>query len=481
MQIAAPQRLFLMVACVWLASFATAVDAAERPHIIVITADDMGLETGAYGKDWIPTPQMDRLARMGVIFDNAHVTQSSCSSSRASLMTGLYPHQNGQWGLQHLGFRMKTGVPILPNILAEQGYRTAIIGKLHVGSQTPFRLTELEEDIDRTRWMRRTRYVKRVAERVSDFIARSPDEPAFVKLSYLDPHRPWDKQIAGLPENPLTLAETPLLNYAPQQTYEHGIRLEANGYLNNMKRLDVGIGMLLDRLEADGVLQDTAIIFFGDNGPPLERAKGTCWEAGVRVPMIVVWPGGGVPRDRRTNAIVSTLDIFATVLEIARVEPPAGSPSRSFLSVLRNPEKPFRKHAFTQMNYHGTDAYRPWRTVSDGRHKLHFRYDLSGAKEELLFDLQKDPWEENDLSNDEASAAIAATLRERLEDWQRETDDPFVHPEFLQDFGRLGLSMREVEEAKPYVPKHSPLLTAPPDDQTYAEWFVSTRLGDRNE
>ena len=472
-------RLILLIAGV--VSLCFTVDnpqiyAADRPHVLVITADDMGLETNAYGQDYIPTPQMDRLASLGVIFDHAYVPQSSCSSSRAAMFTGMYPHQTGQWGLEHLGFKMKAGVPILPNLLKKSGYRTAIMGKLHVGSETPFEITELEEDLDRSRWMRRTRHVKRVSERVADFIKQEPDVPAFVKISYLDPHRPWDRQIAGLPEQPLEVQQTPLLSYDPDQTNQWYIRQQANGYLNNMKRLDVGIGMLIDQLQADGLFDNTVIIFFGDNGPPLDRAKGTSWEAGVRVPMIMTWPAGNVPQNQRSNAIVSTMDIFSTVAEITGIEVPQEVPSRSFLDHVRNPNTEFRDLAFTEMNFHGTDAYRPWRTVSDRRHKVHFRYDLQGNRTVTLYDVVEDPMEQNDLSHNEDLQSVKQTLVTRLEAWQEETNDPFVHPEFLEDFARLGLTMEEVEATKPYVPKHSPLRTKPSANQTYADWFIANHI-----
>ena len=93
----------------------------QRPNILLITADDMGDQTGCYGDHTIATPNIDRLAAQGILFRNAYVTQASCSPSRSSIFTGLYPHQNGQLGLEHRGYTMHRGVPTLPGLLKENG------------------------------------------------------------------------------------------------------------------------------------------------------------------------------------------------------------------------------------------------------------------------------------------------------------------------------------------------------------------------
>ncbi len=112
--------------------------ASDRPNILLITADDLGNQLSCYGEKRIRTPNLDGLAAGGVRFANAYVAQSSCSSSRAALLTGRWPHQNGQYGLAHLGFRMHPGQKNLPALLKEAGYRTGIIGKLHIEPAAEF-------------------------------------------------------------------------------------------------------------------------------------------------------------------------------------------------------------------------------------------------------------------------------------------------------------------------------------------------------
>jgi arylsulfatase A-like enzyme len=115
-----------------------AARSAEPPNVLLITADDLGNQLSCYGDERLKTPRLDALASQGVRFTRAYVTQSSCSSSRASLLTGLYPHQNGQYGLAHLGFSMHPGQENLPALLKAAGYRTGIIGKLHVEPAAEF-------------------------------------------------------------------------------------------------------------------------------------------------------------------------------------------------------------------------------------------------------------------------------------------------------------------------------------------------------
>lgn len=108
------------------------------PHILLITADDLGNQLSCYGEKRLSTPRLDALAAEGVRFENAYVAQSSCSPSRAALLTGRWPHQNGQVGLSHLGFRMHPGQPNLPALLKSAGYFTGLMGKLHVAPEEEF-------------------------------------------------------------------------------------------------------------------------------------------------------------------------------------------------------------------------------------------------------------------------------------------------------------------------------------------------------
>jgi N-sulfoglucosamine sulfohydrolase len=160
--------------CVWLTA---AMVLGAPPNILLITGDDLGLQLGCYGDHTITTPNMDRLATEGVRFEAAYVTQSSCSSSRSSIFTGLYPHQNGQIGLTHgsQGFKMDRAWLTLPVILRKAGYRTGHLGKVHVFPDAAFK------------WDFETKGTRDIQQVRQDFVAflHSGKPPFFLKLSFL--------------------------------------------------------------------------------------------------------------------------------------------------------------------------------------------------------------------------------------------------------------------------------------------------------
>ncbi len=126
-----------LVGCLLIVGMVHAEDS--RPNILLITSEDNGPELGCYGDPYAKTPHLDALARQGIRFDRAFVTQAGCSQSRASILTGLYPHQNGQIGLATWKFRMyRDDTPNMVRSLKGVGYRTGIIGKLHVNPATAF-------------------------------------------------------------------------------------------------------------------------------------------------------------------------------------------------------------------------------------------------------------------------------------------------------------------------------------------------------
>ena len=161
---------------------------ADGPNIILIIADDLGPQLGTYGDAVARTPNIDRLARQGPQFNAGYVTTASCSPSRGSILTGLYPHQHGMMGLSQFGTqRMHDGVPKLPNALKNLGYRTAIIGKRHYEPSDQFHWEREEQDGKTVMF---DRDVLRMNQRAMDFIDKDVQgEPFFLVMSYVDPHR----------------------------------------------------------------------------------------------------------------------------------------------------------------------------------------------------------------------------------------------------------------------------------------------------
>ncbi len=434
---------------------------AARPNILLIVSEDNGPELGCYGDPYVRTPVLDRLADDGVRFHNAYVPQAGCSQSRAALLTGLYPHQNGQIGLATWKFRMyREDTPNIIRSLKEAGYRTGIIGKLHVNpaSAFPFDMHEIpSSNFGRQK-------LGEYAKHAQDFI-QAGDEPFFLSVNYPDAHRPFLRQIHGLPDEPLTGDDVKPLAYFGLDTPE--LRSDTADYYNCLCRLDSLIGDLLATLDKSGKADNTLVVYFGDHGADLLRGKRTSYEGGVRVPLIVRWPGVAKPAQVREE-LVSTLDLMPTFLTVAEAEPVTGLPGRALLPLLQDEKTDWREYLYTEYHTHSAHNFYPQRTVRNERYKLiqnlmpgqvnpghdytlnrffagisktidaapdliHDAYDRMRTPPEYeLYDLGADPDEFRNLARDAQHAAALAELTKRLAQWRRATNDPLLDPENLR-------------------------------------------------
>ena len=290
---------------------------AERPNILMVVTDDLGCQVGCYGDPIARTPNIDGLAAEGVRFTRAYVTQASCSPSRSSMFTGMYPHQNGQIGLAHRGYSMRPGLKTLPALLKAAGYRTGVLGKVHVkpGRDLPFDFHQFNAT--------GTRDVARTAKVADGFMHGGRGKPFFLMVNLFDPHRPFENTFRGLPKQPLgpdDVKPPPFLGVdAPE------VRKEVAGYYNCAARADAGLGMLLRALARNGCEKNTIVMFLGDHGPPFPRAKLSCYEAGIRIPLVIRWPGR-IEAGLVSDALVSTIDFLPTLNSGRR--PDAGGAAR---------------------------------------------------------------------------------------------------------------------------------------------------------
>ncbi|MBI3942471.1 MAG: sulfatase-like hydrolase/transferase [Chloroflexi bacterium] len=172
----------------------------QRLNILLITSEDNGPHFGCYGDPIADTPHVDRLAREGAFFEHAYVTQAVCSPSRASILTGLYPHQNGQIGLATHAYTMHRAFPSLPGLSKDAGYRTGRIGKLHVLPESAFPFDFSWNDPQYTSFAHRD--VAKNAEIAGQFITAGAG-PFFLMVNYADAHLPWLRQDCGLPVAPV--------------------------------------------------------------------------------------------------------------------------------------------------------------------------------------------------------------------------------------------------------------------------------------
>ncbi len=456
-------RLVLTIALLLLpcASTEAAKPERPRPNILLIVSEDNGPELGCYGDPYARTPILDKLAADGVRFQNAYVVQAGCSQSRAGYLTGLYPHQNGQIGLATWKFRMyREDTPNIVRSLKEAGYRTGIIGKLHVNPESafPFDVKKLPSaNFSRKR-------LGDYAKHAEDFF-KAGDRPFFLSVNYPDAHRPFIRQVGGLPRRPLTGADVKPLAYFGLDTPQ--LRAVTADYYNCLSRLDSLIGDLLAVLRRSGKAKNTLIVYIGDHGADMLRGKRTSYEGGVRIPLIVAWPGEAKPEQVRKE-LVSTVDLMPTMLAAAGVKPIAGSPGRSLLPLLRGEEAPWRQYLFTEYHTHSAHNFYPQRTVRNARYKLIENLmpgqcnpgcdytikrffaglppTIEAAPEPVrgsyqrmkmppryeLYDLERDPHEFRNLASDAAHAKVLADLGEQLTAWRVRTNDPLLNPRCLK-------------------------------------------------
>ncbi len=438
----------------------------DHPNVLLIVSEDNGAELGCYGTPHVRTPNLDRLAQQGCRFNNAYVTHAVCSVSRASFLTGLYPFQNGQIGLATHRYAMYRNWANIPSVLKGHGYRTGMIGKLHVNPESAFPLDF--RAITGSGF--NDRPMRKYADAAAEFFNAS-DEPFFLSINYPDAHFPLLKQQHGLPEEPLTgddvTASLPFVGVdSPRQ------RQGTADYYNCLMRLDTGVGMLLAELEKAGKAENTLIIYIGDHGAQFSRGKATCYEGGLRIPMIVWWPGQAKPGMVR-DELVSTIDILPTIIQAVRLPTRESLPGRSLLPLAEGRDVVWREYLFAERTAYHAASFFPQRTIRDERYKLilnltperhnpvadNYRHQrgsffMYGTNQEEidaaashvrkayatwrnpppveLYDLANDPWEFRNLADDPQAAEVKQRLRDELQRFRTEHSDPLLDPDRLR-------------------------------------------------
>jgi N-sulfoglucosamine sulfohydrolase len=449
---------------------------ADQPNILLIISEDNGPELGCYGDNYARTPNLDRLAASGVRFQHAYITQAGCSQSRASILTGLYPHQHGQIGLATWGFRMyRADTPNVPRCLKAAGYRTGRIGKLHVNPETAFPYDM--EEIPSGNYARRDlgAYAK-----YAEAFFKAGDTPFFLHVNYPDAHDPFLAQVDGLPKQPLTGKDVKSLPYFGIDPPE--LRQLVADYYNCISRLDSLVGDLLAALDRSGKADNTLVIYLGDHGPDLLRGKRSSYEGGTRVPLIVRWPGKARPQV--LGELVSSIDIMPTLLAVSGAARVPNLPGQSLVPLLAGEKPAWRRHLFTEFHTHATVAnFFPQRAVRDSRYKLienllpdEVNPDAEKIHKELpfaaaaiaaaapevrhayqlqqrppryeLYDLQADPFEFRNLADLPGHTAIFAELKQHLATWREQTQDPLLNPANLQRLRAEVYSVKKKAEGK---------------------------------
>lgn len=413
----------------------------DLPNLVFFISDDLSrLDTSVYGSRDVKTPSLDRLASQGMTFENAFIASPACAPSRGALLTGLMPARNGAEA-NHTYPR--PGTRRLVSSLKQRGYEVVAIGKVaHVSRH----LKSEQFDFVSLR-------ARGVASQVKAFFkARHLDKPVCLLVGDRRPHVAWIKESTYDPKTlslPCTLLDTP-------ETRQHRAR-----YYTDITGLDREIGDVFDYVYKT-LGDNTVFMFSSDHGAQWPFGKWNLYDEGIRVPLIVVWPGQILPGSR-TSAMVSWVDIFPTFLDLVRVEQPAGLDGRSFAGVLMGNTHEHRSMVFTTHSGDGRMNVYPIRSVRDVQYKyilnllphcLHtnhsdiLRKDGAGAywdswealaqrdadaralidryyvrPAEELYDLQSDPFEQKNLAEQPALRSRKEAMKRTLLAWMLEQGD----------------------------------------------------------
>lgn len=310
------------------------------PNIVIFIADDLGWEEiGAYGNSTIKTPNIDYLAGNGMKFHNFYLTTSSSSPSRSSIFSGMYPTSTAA---RNLHDTVPGYIDIFPDRLHEKGYYTMLVGKNH-GTTT----RKVAERFD----LLKTALQKSMGQEWVEAIEQRPKEqPFFLFAASKDPHRPYNRAEFDDPYSPDDVVVPPYLQDTPE------MRDELADYYNAISRFDTHVGMALDELRREGVLDNTIIIVMSDNGRPFPQCKTRMNVQGLKSPFIVHYPKL-IDEATESYSLASAVDIAPTILEAAGVEKSSAMQGFSMMPILNNHEAEIRKYAFAEHNWHVLKAF----------------------------------------------------------------------------------------------------------------------------
>ncbi|MEX2168012.1 MAG: sulfatase [Pirellulales bacterium] len=340
-----PALWFIGLLSVFAAVPTVAVAADTRPNFVFIIGDDISWDDlGCYGNSVIATPNIDRLAREGRIFDRAYLTASSCSPTRCSIVTGRYPHNTGA---PELHTPLPKGQFMFPQALREAGYYTVLSGKQHMGPAVQPAFDHISPG----------KGPGKEGDWVQTLRDRPRDRPFFCWFAAYDAHRDWQTTDHARRYSPEEVPVPPYLYDGPRT------REDLANHYHEVSRLDSFVGKVREELELQQIAEQTYIIFCADNGRPFPRCKTRLYDSGIRTPFIV-WRLGKVAHDR-SNSLISVIDLAPTILQLAGVPLDDRLQGVSFAPVLENPQATVRDFAFAEHNWHVGQAHE--RMLRSGR------------------------------------------------------------------------------------------------------------------
>ncbi|UCG34413.1 MAG: sulfatase-like hydrolase/transferase, partial [Phycisphaerales bacterium] len=427
------------------------------PNIVFILTDDQAPNTlGIEGNPHVRTPHLDRLAQRGVLFSRAYVPIPLCAPSRAAILTGLYPHQNGVIANKPYP-RLSESAVTFPQLLKQNGYACALVGKWHLGDEhrpqlgfedlwvSPARQSKPRYN-DPALWVngRELQHTGQLTSILTDYAVRFVEDhaerPFLLWLAYQAPHGPlgppagWLAQFRPkdlpLPESvsdDLSSKPRPQRNGHPHslflETPPNELKKQLASYYAHIACLDHNVGRLVRRLEELNLLDKTLVIFMSDNGfmngeHQMFGKGANFYEEQVRTPLIMHWPGHVGP-NTRIDALVSSLDLFPTLCALTGTPAHDGLAGIDLWPLVSGRVSSLREALFFEYEETIRSEPVPMRGVVTKRYK-YVAYVRDG---EELYDLQSDPHETRNLVEDPDLTGVADSLRQRLTAWQAETED----------------------------------------------------------
>ena len=407
----------------------------DRPNILYLHSHDTGRYVQPYGHA-IATPRLQKLAEEGVLFRQNFCVTPTCSPSRAALLTGCYPHENGMKGLAHLGYSLNDYGQHIIHTLRREGYVSALAGVQHIASASA------EEEAWRVIGYDTCLEGNQYERQAASFLEGAPKTPFFLDVGFHETHREFPA-IQDASENPnYCLPPSPLPD--TPETREDMARYKASA-----RELDRKIGVVLDALERSGLAENTLVICTTDHGIAFPRMKCNLYDSGIGTMLIMRGPGG-FAAGRVIDCMTSHLDIFPTVCGLLQIEPPSWLRGKSLLPLVSQETPVLHDALFFEINDHA--AYEAVRAVRTERWKyvrridehrtpvllncdngeskslwLNYGWEDQPVPEESLYDLVFDPNETNNLAGDAASQEILKVMRERLMRWMNASNDSLLN------------------------------------------------------
>jgi N-sulfoglucosamine sulfohydrolase len=447
---------------------ASATFAADRkPDIVLFIADDYSWhDCTPFGDRGVRTPNLNQLATESMRFDRAYAASPTCTPSRSAMYTGLYPMRNGA----HANHAMiKDGIKTLPVYMHDLGYRVVIAGKTHIGPREEFPFEYLENSNVMPEGKHELLWTDLNTPAVEKLLAtHDKSQPLCLLVCAHSPHVFWMDNDGY---DPLKLNLPPYLLDTKQT------RREMCKYYTDVSHMDQQVGEVRASLDKHGYTPNTLFVFTADQGAQWAFAKWSLYEAGIRTPMMVKWPGH-VKESSATPAMVSLVDLLPTFIEAAGGKAPADIDGRSLLPVLSGETSDFRTEIYAAHTGDKEMNHAPMRSVraGDWKYIVNLRPDVrytthdsaggeghpntwfgswlaagntdGNAKKvvdrfynkppEELYDLSKDPFELKNLAIDPASATNLAELREKVKQWRIQQGEDVNKPAAMPEDARLG-------------------------------------------